>query len=57
MCIRDRLYEGGYVYALNELADQYDPYFYKVVDGSVIKWHTKEDGNLYACLLYTSRCV
>lgn len=43
-----KLYEGGYVYALNELADQYDPYFYKVVDGSVIKWHTKEDGNLYA---------
>ncbi len=41
------LYEGGYVYALNELADQYDPYFYNVVDGSVIKWHTKEDGNLY----------
>lgn len=43
----NKLYEGGYVYALNELADQYDPYFYQVVDGSVIKWHTKEDGNLY----------
>lgn len=42
-----KLYEGGYVYALNELADQYDPYFYNVVDGDVIKWHTKEDGNLY----------
>lgn len=43
----NKLYEGGYVYSLNELADQYDPYFYQVVDGSIIKWHTKEDGNLY----------
>ena len=41
------LYEQGYVYALNELADQYDPYFYNVVDGDVIKWHTKDDGNVY----------
>lgn len=41
------LYEQGYTYALNELADQYDPYFWKVVDGSVVAWHTKEDGNLY----------
>lgn len=43
----NKLYEGGYVYSLNELADEYDPYFYQVVDGSIIKWHTKEDGNLY----------
>lgn len=35
------------VYALNELADQYDPYFYKVVDDQVVTWYTKEDGNLY----------
>lgn len=42
-----KLYEDGYVYALNELADQYDPYFYNVVDGAVINWHTKDDGNLY----------
>lgn len=41
------LYEQGYTYALNELADQYDPYFWKVVDGSVVAWHTKSDGNLY----------
>lgn len=41
------LYEQGYTYPLNELADQYDPYFYKVVDNSVVAWHTKSDGNLY----------
>ena len=36
------------VYALNELADQYDPYFYQVADDQVISWYQKEDGNLYA---------
>lgn len=41
------LYEQGYTWALNELADQYDPYFYNVVDSSVVAWHTKSDGNLY----------
>lgn len=41
------LYEQGYTWALNELADQYDPYFYNVVDSSVVAWHTKADGNLY----------
>ena len=41
------LYEQGYTWALNDLADQYDPYFYNVVDSSVVAWHTKSDGNLY----------
>lgn len=35
------------VYALNELADQYDPYFYDVAKKSVIGWYTNPDGNLY----------
>lgn len=35
------------VYALNELADKYDPYFWQVADSSVVDWYTKEDGNLY----------
>lgn len=35
------------VYALNELADEYDPYFYQVVDDQVVNWYKKEDGNLY----------
>lgn len=36
------------VYALNELADEYDPYFWQVTDEAVINWYTKEDGNIYA---------
>lgn len=36
------------VYALNVLADQYDPYFYQVTDEQVVNWHKKKDGNLYA---------
>ena len=35
------------VYALNELADEYDPYFYEVADPDVVNWYTKEDGNIY----------
>lgn len=35
------------VYALNVLADQYDPYFYQVTNDQVVNWYTKEDGNLY----------
>lgn len=39
--------EKDMVYALNELADQYDPYFYKVIDEETAKWQTNEDGNIY----------
>ncbi len=35
------------VYALNELADQYDPYFWEVTDGTVVNWFTMDDGNIY----------
>ena len=35
------------VYALNELADEYDPYFYEVSDPEVVRWYTQEDGNIY----------
>lgn len=37
----------GMVYPLNQLADQYDTYFYNVANGEVIRWYTEEDGNLY----------
>lgn len=40
--------EQKLVYALNDLADQYDPYFYKVVDKQAVDWYTSDDGNLYA---------
>ncbi len=35
------------VYALNELADTYDPIFYEVTDPTVVNWYTREDGNIY----------
>lgn len=35
------------VYALNELADEYDSYFWEVSDPLVRDWYTQEDGNLY----------
>lgn len=35
------------VYALNELAEEYDPYFYEVSDEEIIRWYTQEDGNIY----------
>lgn len=41
------LTENDLVYALNELADQYDPYFYQVVDNDVVNWFTNSDGNIY----------
>lgn len=35
------------VYALNELADQYDTYFYEVTDEDTVRWYTQDDGNVY----------
>lgn len=35
------------VYALNELADEYDAYFYEVMDPVVVSWYTNSDGNIY----------
>ena len=35
------------VYALNELADEYDPYFWTVADEARLNWYTEENGNIY----------
>lgn len=35
------------VYALNELADEYDPYFWTVADEDRLNWYTRSDGNVY----------
>ncbi|GLX69806.1 extracellular solute-binding protein [Paenibacillus glycanilyticus] len=43
-----KLWEGDQVYALNELAEQYDPYFFKVAGDGTLKWYKQEDGNTYA---------
>ncbi|MBN2981065.1 extracellular solute-binding protein [Cohnella algarum] len=42
-----KLWEGDHVYALNELADQYDPYFFKVAGDGALKWYRQENGNTY----------
>ncbi|MCR4998531.1 MAG: extracellular solute-binding protein [Lachnospiraceae bacterium] len=39
--------EGDMVYALNRLADEYDPAFYEVTDEMVRNWYTLSDGNIY----------
>lgn len=35
------------VYALNELGEQYDAYFFDVTDPDSVEWFTKSDGNIY----------
>ncbi len=39
--------DKGQVYALNELADLYDPAFYEVTSAQVRDWYTLSDGNIY----------
>lgn len=43
----DELIIQDKVYALNELAKEYDPYFLKVTGEESRDWFTQEDGNLY----------
>lgn len=43
----NEMIEGDMVYALNELADEYDAYFWQVCDMDTVNWYTREDGNLY----------
>lgn len=46
--------EKELVYALNELAEQYEPYFYQVADEDIVEWYTSPDGNIYC---YSSSSV
>lgn len=43
----DDIIDGGLAYALNELADEYAPYFWEVANPSRIAWYTHEDGDVY----------
>ena len=43
----DEMINADKVYALDELADEYDAYFYQVSDADVVNWYTREDGNIY----------
>jgi putative aldouronate transport system substrate-binding protein len=39
--------DAGLVEPLNVLAEQYDPYFFKVTDKNKLGWYTRSDGNVY----------
>lgn len=43
----DEMIQSGMVYALNELADAYDPVFRQVAREELLNWYTEEDGNVY----------
>ncbi|GIP46869.1 extracellular solute-binding protein [Paenibacillus sp. DXFW5] len=42
-----KMIEGGLVEPLNKLAEQYDPYFFKIADPDKLGWYTQPDGNVY----------
>lgn len=42
------LIDSGLVHALDELADDYDMYWYQVADPDTVAWYTKEDGHIYS---------
>lgn len=42
-----KMIEGGLVEPLNKLAEEYDPYFFKVADPDKLGWYTQDDGNVY----------
>ncbi len=41
------LIESELVYALDELAEKYDPYFFKVANPDKLGWYRQEDGHVY----------
>ncbi|MCR5753331.1 MAG: extracellular solute-binding protein, partial [Acetatifactor sp.] len=43
----NEMIQGDMVYALNELADKYDTYFWEVSDPQAVDWYTQADGNIY----------
>lgn len=43
----DEMISRDMVYALNELADEYDAYFWQVANERIMSWNEKEDGNVY----------
>lgn len=42
-----KMIEGELVLPLNKLAEEYDPYFFKVSDADKLGWYTEPDGNVY----------
>lgn len=39
--------DGGLLYPLDELAKEYDPYFFNVAVPSRLNWYTQKDGHVY----------
>ena len=44
----EQLIAEGLVYPLNELADEYDLYFWQAANPQRVDWYTRDDGNIYA---------
>ena len=44
----EELILGDYIYPLNELADEYDLYFWEVAQPQRIAWYTRSDGSIFA---------
>lgn len=42
------------LYPINELADQYDPYFYKEAKEDILQWNKQDDGNVYGYNCFTT---
>lgn len=42
-----QMIDADMVYALDELADQYDPYWWQVADDGRVDWFKQEDGHTY----------
>ncbi|WP_310602042.1 extracellular solute-binding protein [Anaerosporobacter sp.] len=43
----NQIVEDGMVYALDELAAEYDPYWFEVADEGRVGWFTQADGHVY----------
>lgn len=43
-----QLETDDYVYALSDLADKYDPYFWQVAAPDIVNWYKDKSGKLYA---------
>lgn len=43
----NEIIDADMVYALDELATKYDPYWFDVADEARVGWYTKEDGHIY----------
>jgi putative aldouronate transport system substrate-binding protein len=45
---------AGLLQPLNKLADQYDPYFFKVANPDILNWNRTENGDVFAYNCYTT---